>query len=73
MHLEAIVTCDISGTTLTVTAITPGGGASDLLAVGNTLTDPGGLIVAGTFITGIIAAGGAGVYHLSITQIARTK
>lgn len=60
----AVVTGSISGTTLTVTAVTSGA-----LAVGQVISGSG--ITAGTTITALgTGAGGAGTYTVSVSQTA---
>lgn len=60
----AVVTGSISGTTLTVTAVTSGA-----LAVGQTLSDGTGAITVGTTITSFISGSGStGTYGISNAQ-----
>lgn len=61
---SAIITGSISGTTLTVTAVTLG-----TVIIGQGLDDPTGLIAAGTMISSFgTGAGGVGTYNVSQTQ-----
>lgn len=60
----ASIVGSISGTTLTVTSVTSGSPWP-----GQTITDSGGLIAAGTVITGFgTGTGGTGTYTVSISQ-----
>ena len=61
---SAVFTCSISGTTMTVTAVSSG-----TIAVGQILTDFTGNIIVGTTITALgTGAGGTGTYTVSNTQ-----
>ncbi len=60
----ATFTGSIAGTTLTVSAV-----ASGTLAIGQTISDVPGLIIAGTTITAFVGgSGGTGTYTVSETQ-----
>ena len=61
---DAVVVGNVSGSTLTVTAVTSG-----TVAVGQNLTDPLGLVATGTYITALgSGSGGTGTYTVNNPQ-----